>query len=117
MKQRLSSSNSKRANSVRQSVLEFLDTYHRLKKAKEAKEGIKIRETFLVCLEKQRQCESGREETSTIYSIVKHNMHRFEPLSKNLDVEMRIFARKYQYYDGFEPAGTCRRRKIPLNFD
>ena len=107
------------ASLERQKAVHLLDAFHLLKNSKVvSKENMKVRDEFLTCLETfKKHCESKEkvEEIRNISSIVKRNIKRFEPMAKNLDVELRVFCRTYNYYDGFEPAGTCRRSKASLD--
>lgn len=98
-------------------AIELLDVFHEFRRVKRnTRHGIETRDKFLTCLKSFKKI-SKSEEIVNISKVVKRNLERFEPLAQpNLVFEMRVFCRKYKYYDGFEPAGKCRRSQPPVEF-
>ena len=99
-------------------AIELLDVFHEFRHMKGATgKCLEKRDKFLNCLNSFKKiCKSPdkSEEIKRISSTVKRHLERFEPVvQKSLLIEMRVFCRKYNYYDGFEPAGTSRRSKVP----
>lgn len=102
----------------RKAAIELLDVFHKFRRMNEATdECLATRDQFLNCLKFfKKTCKSPdkSEEIKRICSTVKLHLERFEHVvQKSLLIEMRVFCRKYNYYDGFEPAGTARRSKVP----
>ena len=96
----------------RLAAVELLDVFHEFRKMKQSSECLDTRNKFLECLNSFKKYNS--EEIKAISVIVKRHLERFEPvIDKNIMIEMRVFARKHNYYSGFEVLGTCRRSKMP----
>ena len=104
--------------SERKAAIELIDVFHEFRRMKGATDVcLALRNKFLSLLKsfKKIYTNSDRSEViNIICSTVKRHLERFEHVvQKSLLIEMRVFCRKYNYYDGFEPAGTARRSKMP----